>query len=131
VRIFGARLSSELYYLPRLFDATLYGLREVAMQHPIVALRRALLLIAVTAAALAGAGNTLDIYFIDTEGSQATLLVSPTGETFMIDVGFAGFDTPNPDNPAHYLKVSATEDVPLPSSTPEPTRRSTTPPGGE
>ncbi len=67
------------------------------MQHPIVALLRALLLIVLTAAALAGAGNTLDIYFIDTEGGQATLLVSPSGETFMIDVGFAGLDTPNPD----------------------------------
>ena len=74
-RILGARLSSELYHLPRLFHATLYGLREVAMQHPIVALLRACLLIVVTAAALAGAGNTLDIYFIDTEGGQATLLV--------------------------------------------------------
>lgn len=79
------------------------------MQHPIVALLRALLLIVLTAAALAGAGNTLDIYFIDTEGGQATLLVSPSGETLMIDVGFAGLDTPNPDK-EHYLKVSATED---------------------
>ena len=49
------------------------------------------------AAAAGAAGKTLDIYFIDTEGSQATLLVSPSGETFMIDVGFAGLDTPNPD----------------------------------
>ena len=49
------------------------------------------------AGAAAGASNTLDIYFIDTEGGQATLLVSPSGETFMIDVGFAGLDTPNPD----------------------------------
>src|SRR5712675_1688237 len=49
------------------------------------------------AGAAAGASKTLDIYFIDTEGGQATLLVSPSGETFMIDVGFAGLDTPNPD----------------------------------
>jgi len=40
------------------------------MQHPIVAPLRAWVLIVVTAAALAGAGNTLDIYFIDTEGGQ-------------------------------------------------------------
>jgi competence protein ComEC len=44
-----------------------------------------------------GQSNTLDIYFIDTEGGQSTLLVSPSGETFMIDTGFAGLDTPNPD----------------------------------
>jgi len=67
------------------------------MQHPIVALLRAWLLIVLAAAALAGAGTTLDIYFIDTEGGQATLLVSPSGETLMIDTGFAGLDTPNPD----------------------------------
>ena len=57
----------------------------------------ALLLIALTGAAALAAGRTLDIYFIDTEGGQATLLVSPSGETFLIDVGFAGLDTPNPD----------------------------------
>jgi len=45
----------------------------------------------------AHAAGTLDIYFIDTEGGQATLLVSPSGDSLLIDVGFAGLDTPNPD----------------------------------
>lgn len=67
------------------------------MQRPIAALSRALLLIVLVGAAVRAADKTLDIYFIDTEGGQATLLVSPSGETFMIDVGFAGLDTPNPD----------------------------------
>ena len=67
------------------------------MQRPIAALSSALLLIVLVGAASLAAGKTLDIYFIDTEGGQATLLVSPAGETFMIDVGFAGLDTPNPD----------------------------------
>lgn len=35
-------------------------------------------------------GATLDIYFIDTEGGQATLYVSPTGETLLVDTGNAG-----------------------------------------
>ena len=67
------------------------------MQRPMAALSSALLLIVLTGTAALAADGTLDIYFIDTEGGQATLLVSPSGETFMIDVGFAGLDTPNPD----------------------------------
>ena len=67
------------------------------MQRPMAALSSALLLIVLTGTAALAADRTLDIYFIDTEGGQATLLVSPSGETFMIDVGFAGLDTPNPD----------------------------------
>jgi competence protein ComEC len=70
------------------------------MQRPNAALSSALLLIVLTGAAALAAGRTLDIYFIDTEGGQATLFVSPSGETFMIDVGFAGLDTPNPDKDA-------------------------------
>ena len=47
------------------------------MQRPIAALSRALLLIVLVGAAVRAADKTLDIYFIDTEGGQATLLVSP------------------------------------------------------
>src|ERR1051325_7614642 len=50
-------------------------------------------LAAVTAAivaALAGvaAPNTLDIYFIDVEGGQSTLLAMPGGESMLIDSGY-------------------------------------------
>ena len=34
--------------------------------------------------------RTLDIYFIDTEGGQATLFVTPSGESMLVDTGFAG-----------------------------------------
>lgn len=34
--------------------------------------------------------KTLDIYFVDTEGGQATLFVSPTGQAMLVDAGFAG-----------------------------------------
>ncbi|HKY23175.1 MAG TPA: MBL fold metallo-hydrolase [Vicinamibacterales bacterium] len=43
-----------------------------------------------TLIAQAQAGKTLDIYFIDTEGGQATLYVSPTGQTLLVDTGNAG-----------------------------------------
>ncbi len=34
--------------------------------------------------------ETLDIYFIDTEGGQATLFVSPSGESALVDSGNRG-----------------------------------------
>jgi beta-lactamase superfamily II metal-dependent hydrolase len=43
------------------------------------------------------AAGTLDIYFVDTEGGQATLLVTPARQALLIDSGYAGLDTNNPD----------------------------------
>ena len=37
-----------------------------------------------------GRAATLDIYFIDTEGGQSTLYVSPSGESLLVDTGNAG-----------------------------------------
>ena len=34
--------------------------------------------------------KTLDIYFIDVEGGQSTLIVTPAGQAVLIDAGFAG-----------------------------------------
>jgi competence protein ComEC len=36
--------------------------------------------------------TTLDIYFIDVEGGQSTLMVTPAGQSLLIDAGFAGND---------------------------------------
>src|SRR5213595_3395018 len=36
------------------------------------------------------APKTLDIYFIDVEGGAATLIVTPTGRSLLIDTGFPG-----------------------------------------
>src|SRR4051812_14644664 len=44
---------------------------------------------AATLAQTAG-GRTLDIYYIDTEGGQSTLFVSPAGESLLVDTGNAG-----------------------------------------
>lgn len=48
--------------------------------------------VAVSAGLLAQspAGRTLDIYFVDTEGGQATLYVAPSGQTLLVDTGNAG-----------------------------------------
>ncbi len=45
-----------------------------------------LLFLAVTAFA-----KPLEIYFIDVEGGQSTLLVSPSGQSLLIDAGYPGF----------------------------------------
>jgi beta-lactamase superfamily II metal-dependent hydrolase len=36
--------------------------------------------------------RTFDIYVIDVEGGEATLFVSPTGESLLVDTGWPGFD---------------------------------------
>ncbi len=43
------------------------------------------------AAALSCAGQNLEIYFIDVEGGQATLIVSPAGQSMLVDAGWPGF----------------------------------------
>lgn len=42
------------------------------------------------ASACEAAARPLDIYFIDVEGGQSTLLVTPDRQSFLIDTGFAG-----------------------------------------
>jgi beta-lactamase superfamily II metal-dependent hydrolase len=43
--------------------------------------------------ALRSAGKTLDVYFVDVEGGQATLIVSPAGRTLLVDTGYPGSGT--------------------------------------
>lgn len=46
--------------------------------------------VAVAAGASAAASQALEIYFIDVEGGQSTLIVTPDGHSLLIDTGFAG-----------------------------------------
>jgi len=48
----------------------------------------------------ADAAKTMDIYFLDTEGGQATLFVSPAGQSMLVDTGFAGGMPDAPAQPA-------------------------------
>jgi competence protein ComEC len=54
--------------------------------------RALLLLLAVSAAAIAPAAKTLDMYFVDVEGGQATLIVTPSGQSLLVDTGWRGFN---------------------------------------
>jgi competence protein ComEC len=53
---------------------------------------RLLIVVALTAGTIVvvRAADTLDIYFIDVEGGQSTLLVTPAGESLLVDTGYAG-----------------------------------------
>jgi competence protein ComEC len=43
------------------------------------------------------AAATLDIYFIDVEGGQSTLIVTPAGESLLVDTGYAGNNGRDPN----------------------------------
>jgi len=57
------------------------------------------MIVAITLAAVAvfaqAPARTLDIYFIDVEGGQSTLIVTPAGESLLIDTGFPSDGTFN------------------------------------
>jgi len=50
-----------------------------------------IVLLATVGAALLPAAKNLEIYFIDVEGGQSTLVVSPSGQTLLIDAGYPGY----------------------------------------
>jgi len=56
-------------------------------------MKRTLALVFLFAAIAFAAPKSMDVYFIDTEGGQATLFVSPTGESMLIDTGWPGFES--------------------------------------
>src|SRR5215467_8240886 len=61
-------------------------------------MKNLLLLIAlVLAIASTAAARTLDIYFIDVEGGQSTLIVTAAGESLLIDTGYPDRDGRDPD----------------------------------
>jgi competence protein ComEC len=60
------------------------------------------LVIAVASLLILGAAGvsavrTLDIYFIDVEGGQSTLVVTPSGQSLLIDTGYPGLGGRDPD----------------------------------
>lgn len=65
--------------------------------------------LAPSTAAAAPAAKTLQIYFVDVEGGQATLLVSPSGESLLIDTGWPGYEGRDADRiltAAHQAGIS-------------------------
>jgi beta-lactamase superfamily II metal-dependent hydrolase len=55
-------------------------------------MRRLIFLLALGCAPATAASNDLTAYFIDVEGGQSTLFVTPSGESVLVDTGWAGFN---------------------------------------
>lgn len=47
--------------------------------------------LSIALALTARAAKTLELYFIDVEGGQATLIVGPSGESMLVDTGWPGY----------------------------------------
>jgi len=57
------------------------------------------------------AAGTLDVYFIDVEGGQATLFVSPSGESMLVDTGWPDFDGRDADRIAAAAKLAGVKQI--------------------
>src|SRR6266446_408239 len=57
-------------------------------------MRTSILILFLVSLTAFGASKTLDIYIVDVEGGNATLFVSPSGESLLIDTGNIGAGAP-------------------------------------
>jgi competence protein ComEC len=60
-----------------------------------------------SAASARPATKTLDIYFIDVEGGQSTLIVTPAGQSLLIDTGYPERNGRDPDRIIEAMKEAA------------------------
>ncbi|MBV8844620.1 MAG: MBL fold metallo-hydrolase [Bryobacterales bacterium] len=74
-------------------------------------MRRLAFLAALFALPSAFAAKTLDIYFIDVEGGQSTLVVSPSGQSLLIDAGYTGFGGRDADRIAKAAKAAGVKRI--------------------
>ena len=58
-----------------------------------------------------GQNQTLDIYVIDVEGGEATLFVSPSGESMLVDTGWPGFDGRDADRIAAMAQQAGVDQI--------------------
>lgn len=63
------------------------------------------------AGAAAAASNDLTAYFIDVEGGQATLFITPAGESVLIDTGWLGFKDRDADRIAATAKLAGVKQI--------------------
>ena len=70
------------------------------------------LIFALTLCATAlAATKPMEVYFIDVEGGQATLIVSPSGQSMVIDTGWAGFNNRDADRIAAAAAKSGVKQI--------------------
>jgi len=68
-------------------------------------------LFALSCSAVFAASNDLTAYFIDVEGGQATLFVTPSGQSVLIDTGWAGFNGRDADRIAATAKEAGVSQI--------------------
>jgi competence protein ComEC len=59
----------------------------------------------------ARAAKTLDIYFIDVEGGQATLIVSPSGQSLLVDTGWPDYNGRDADRILAAAKLAGVKQI--------------------
>jgi beta-lactamase superfamily II metal-dependent hydrolase len=62
-------------------------------------------------AVVSHAAKDLEVYFIDVEGGQSTLFVAPSGETLLMDTGYAGFNGRDAGRIAAAAKVAGVKKI--------------------
>ena len=73
-------------------------------------------------AAFAAPKKSLDIYSIDVEGGQATLIVNPAGQSLLVDTGFPGFNGRDADRIAAAVKMAGLKHITTKTTSAEPRR---------
>ncbi len=53
----------------------------------------------------------LQIYFVDVEGGQATLIVAPSGQSLLVDTGWPGFNDRDADRIADAVKLAGLKQI--------------------
>jgi competence protein ComEC len=71
----------------------------------------AAVLLLATCSVLPAARKSLEVYFIDVEGGQATLFVAPSGESMLVDTGWAGFNNRDADRIAAAAKAAGVKKI--------------------
>jgi len=70
----------------------------------------ALIVAALIAGLFAQSSRPLDIYWIDTEGGASTLIVTPQGQSVLMDTGYAGLGDRDPARIEHVIRHEAALD---------------------
>ncbi len=59
----------------------------------------------------AAQAKSLEIFFIDVEGGQATLIVSPAGQSMLVDTGWRGFESRDADRIVKAAKAAGIKQI--------------------
>jgi competence protein ComEC len=71
----------------------------------------AAVLLLASSSVLPAAKKSLEVYFIDVEGGQATLFVAPSGESMLVDTGWVGFNNRDAERIAAAAKAAGVKKI--------------------